>query len=85
MFKHPEFADIGKHYDKSAAQVVQRWILQKGVSVNTMSTKPANIQANYDIMDFSLSSVDMSAIDQLTSNNYRIVNKELVPWAPDFD
>lgn len=85
VFKHPEFADIGKHYDKSAAQVVQRWILQKGVSVNTMSTKPANIQANYDIMDFSLSSVDMSAIDQLTSNNYRIVNKELVPWAPDFD
>jgi len=40
VFKHPEFAQIGATYGKSAAQVVLRWILQKGVSINTMSTKP---------------------------------------------
>jgi len=50
-----------------------------------MSRNPANIAANYNIMDFTLSSTDMARIESLTKTNYRIVNKALVPWAPDFD
>jgi 2,5-diketo-D-gluconate reductase B len=85
VFKHPEFAEIGKSYGKSAAQVVLRWILQKGVSINTMSTKPDNIRANFDIMDFTLSHVDMARIEALTNTGYRIVTIDKVPWAPDWD
>ncbi|MDJ0824312.1 MAG: aldo/keto reductase [Rhodobacter sp.] len=85
VFKHPEFGEIGKPYGKSAGQVVLRWILQKGVSVNTMSTNPANIAANFDIMDFTLSSVDMARIEALTHTGYRIVTEDLVPWAPKWD
>ena len=85
IFKYPEFAEIGREYGKSAAQVVLRWILQKGVSVNTMSTKPENIRANFDIMDFSLSAVDMARIDAMRKTNYRIVGKGIVPWVPDWD
>ena len=85
VFKHPEFAEIGAAYGKSAGQVVLRWILQKGVSVNTMSTKPENIRANFEIMDFSLSHVDMARIDKLTHHGYRIVTSDLVPWAPEWD
>lgn len=85
VFKHPEFAEIGKCYGKSAGQIVLRWILQKGVSINTMSTKPENIRANFEIMDFSLSHVDMARIDRLTHTGYRIVTQDLVPWAPDWD
>lgn len=85
VFKYPLFAEIGSVYGKSAAQVVLRWILQKGVSVNTMSTKPDNIHANFNIMDFTLSPVDMNRIEALTRTNYRVVDKKLVPYAPDFD
>ena len=85
VFKHPEFAEIGAGYGKSAGQVVLRWIVQKGVSVNTMSTKPDNIRANFDIMDFTLSSVDMARIERLTQTGFRIVTKDLVRWAPDWD
>lgn len=85
VFEHPEFAKIGEGYGKTAAQVVLRWIVQKGVSINTMSTKPDNIRANFDIMDFMLSSVDMARIERLTHTGYRIVDKDLVPWAPDWD
>lgn len=85
VFKHPEFAEIGKGYGKSAAQVVLRWILQKGVSINTMSTKPENIRANFEIMDFTLSHVDMAKIEKLTHTGYRIVGEDLVPWAPKWD
>ncbi|MGI9433771.1 MAG: aldo/keto reductase [Geminicoccaceae bacterium] len=85
VFKHDIFAEIGAGYGKSAAQIVLRWILQKGVSINTMSTKPANLQANFDIMDFALSSVDMARIETMTHSNFRIVTADLVPWAPDWD
>jgi len=85
VFKYPLFAEIGAGYGKSAGQVVLRWILQKGVQVNCMSTKAANIRANFDIMDFTLSSIDMARIDAMTAMNYRIIGKNLIPYAPDFD
>ena len=85
IFRYPEFAGIGAGYGKSAAQVALRWILQKGVSVNTMSTKPENIRANFDIMDFTLSAIDMARINALSRTNYRIVTREIVPGAPDWD
>ena len=85
VFRHPEFAAIGKGYGKTAGQVVLRWIIQKGVSAITMSTSPANLRANFDIMDFTLSSVDMARIEKLTHTGYRIVGKNVSPWAPDWD
>lgn len=85
VFKFPLLEDIGRGYGKSAAQVTLRWILQKGVPVTTMSTRRANIQANFDIMDFTLSSVDMARIDALNATGLRVVNKSRVPWAPEFD
>jgi 2,5-diketo-D-gluconate reductase B len=85
VFKHAIFGVIGEAYGKSAAQIVLRWILQKGVSINTMSTKPENIRANFDVMDFTLSSIEMDRIEEMTRTGYRIVGRKLVPYAPDFD
>ena len=72
-------------HGKTAAQVALRWILQKGVALNTMSTKAGNIKNNFEINDFSLSDDDMARIDALTANNFRVVTSDLVPWAPEWD
>ena len=85
ILNYPEISAIAERYGKTAFQIALRWILQKGVSMNAMSTKRNNLSANFDIMDFTLSSCDMFALDNLTHTGYRIVNKNLVPWAPDFD
>jgi len=85
VFKHPLLAEIGRGYGKSAGQVTLRWILQKGVPVTAMSTRRANLQANFDVMDFTLSSIDMTRIDALNAVGHRVVNKSRVPWAPEFD
>ncbi|PZO80582.1 MAG: oxidoreductase [Mesorhizobium amorphae] len=85
VFRNPLFAEIGKAYGKTAGQVVLRWILQKGVAVTTMSTSPQNIRANFDVMDWTLSSVDIARIDALGSENHRVVTRALVPEAPDWD
>ncbi len=85
IFKLPLFTELANNYNVTAAQIVLRWILQKGVSINTMSTKAENIRANFSLSHFSLSHVDMARIDKLTHTNYRIVDKHLVPWAPQWD
>jgi 2,5-diketo-D-gluconate reductase B len=85
VFKHPIFAELAKNYGTSSAQVVLRWIWQKGVVVNTMSTNPENIRANWEITDFTLSEHDMARIDKLGAINYRVVTKAKSAWAPDWD
>lgn len=85
VFKHSLFEELGSAYGRSAGQIVLRWILQSGVAVNTMSTKPENIRANFDVMDFTLSSVDMARIDRLGATGYRIVTRDRVKWAPEWD
>jgi len=81
----PVVVELAKLYERTPAQIVLRWILQKGVSVNTMSTNPDNIRANFDILDFNLPHTDMARIDALGKQRLRIVDKSLVPWAPDWD
>lgn len=85
VFKYPELEEIAAGYGKTVAQIVLRWILQKGVIANAMSTNPVNIAMNYDVMGFTLSSVDMARIDALGQTNYRVVTKDIVPWAPEWD
>lgn len=85
VFRHAIFAEIAATYGKTAAQIVLRWILQKGVPINTMSTKPENIRQNFDVMDFTLSSTDMARIDAMTATGYRVVGRNLIPFAPEFD
>ncbi|MEM1431741.1 MAG: aldo/keto reductase [Pseudomonadota bacterium] len=85
VFKYPLLQEIGERQGKSAAQVALRWILQKGVAMNTMSTRRENMRANFDILDFALSSEDMQAIDKLTRANFRISNADVVPYAPTWD
>ena len=85
IFKHDLFSHLAADYGKSPAQIVLRWILQKGVIANTMSTKPENIRANFDVMDFILSAPDMAKIDELARVNYRVVTSAKVPWAPNWD
>ncbi|MGI9538296.1 MAG: aldo/keto reductase [Desulfocapsaceae bacterium] len=83
--KRPIFDEIGRTYGKSGNQIALRWILQKGVPVITMSTKLDNIRANFDVMDFTLSSIDMDRIEALTVANYRVITLKEAPWAPKWD
>jgi len=83
--QYPMFGEIGRNYGKTASQIALRWILQKGISINSMSTKRKNIKSNFDVMDFTLSSIDMERIETMTGLNLRLIDKDLVPWAPAWD
>lgn len=54
---------LEKKYNKSAAQIVLRWNLQKGVITIPKSVHEKRIKANADIFDFELSKEDVAYLD----------------------
>lgn len=58
-------SEIAKAHNKSSAQVVLRWNLQRGVVVIPGSSNEAHIKENIEIFDFELRSEEMSRIDAL--------------------
>ncbi|KAA8822348.1 aldo/keto reductase [Bifidobacterium reuteri] len=63
----PVLAEIGAKYGKSAAQVVIRWHIQRGVVVLPKSTHAERIKQNFDVFDFNLSPEDMDAVTSLNT------------------
>jgi 2,5-diketo-D-gluconate reductase A len=65
IFNDPVIAEIASKYHKTAAQVMLRWNIQRGVVVIPKSTHIERMKENFDVFDFALTSEDMSAISSL--------------------
>lgn len=64
----PALIEIGKKYNKSAAQVIIRWNIQRNVVVLPKSVNEQRIKSNIDVFDFALSVEEMNAINNLNTN-----------------
>ncbi len=59
-------ARMGRRYDKSAAQVALRWLLQQeGVVAIPKASSREHVEANLDVFDFSLTDEEMARIHDL--------------------
>lgn len=65
IFTHPVLVEIGKQYNKTAAQVALRWNIQRGVIVLPKSVHKERIIQNFDVFDFTLNEEDMHKINAL--------------------
>ena len=74
IFTDPELTAIGKKYGKTAAQVVLRWNVQRGVSVLPKSVHVDRMEQNFDIWDFTLTADDMAVISAKDKGHSEIVD-----------
>lgn len=65
IFNDPVIAEIASKYHKTAAQVMLRWNIQRGVVVIPKTTHIERMKENFDVFDFALTNEDMSAISSL--------------------
>jgi diketogulonate reductase-like aldo/keto reductase len=65
IFQNELLLSIGGKYGKSVAQVILRWLVQRGVVVIPKSVRRERIEENFSIFDFELSAEDMNAIARL--------------------
>lgn len=68
LFHNELLAGIGKKYSKTIAQVVIRWLTQRGVVAIPKSVRKERMEENFNSLDFQLSSDDMEAIKTLDTN-----------------
>ena len=62
LFTDPTLTDIGAAHGKSVAQVVLRWLIQRGVIVIPKSVRPERMRENLDVFDFELTDDEMARI-----------------------
>lgn len=83
MFTNPVLQKLGDKYNKTVAQVILRWQLQRGIVVIPKSTHKERMAQNLDVFDFTLTDEDMQAIaalDTKTSSFFSHQDPAIVEW-----
>ncbi len=83
IFKNELLLSIAGKYKKTVAQVILRWLTQRGVVAIPKSVHKERIAENFNIFDFELSPEDMSAIVSLDTKKSQFFDHrdpEMVKW-----
>ncbi len=83
LFENQVLAQIGEAHGKSAAQVMLRWNLQRGVVVIPKSVHRERMEQNIDVFDFELTAEEMAQIallDTKTSSFFSHTDPTMVQW-----
>ena len=83
IFQNELLLSIAAKHKKSIAQVILRWLVQRGVIVLSKSVRKERMIENISVFDFELSAEDMAEIttlDTKTSSFFDHRNPEMVKW-----
>ncbi len=68
IFHNEILGSIADSHNKTIAQVILRWLTQRGVVAIPKSVRKERMEENFDIFDFQLSSEEMETIKTLDTN-----------------
>ncbi|MDE5722456.1 MAG: aldo/keto reductase [Clostridia bacterium] len=83
LFTDQTIAGIAKKYNKTVAQVILRWELQRGIVVIPKSVHKDRMAQNFDVFGFSLSDEDMqtmASLDKNQSSFFSHYDPDMVEW-----
>ena len=83
IFQNELLLSIAAKYKKSVAQVILRWLSQRGIVVLSKSVRKERMIENISVLDFELSTEDMTTIttlDTRTSSFFDHRDPEIVKW-----
>ncbi len=86
MFANPLLMQIGENHNKSVAQVILRWLIQKEIIAIPKTTSKARMKENFEIFDFELSFEEMEQIgklDQGVSQFFDHRDPKIIQWMHD--
>jgi diketogulonate reductase-like aldo/keto reductase len=83
IFKNELLLQVAAKHKKSVAQIILRWLSQRGIVVLSKSVRKERMIENISLLDFELSAEDMAAIttlDTKTSSFFDHRDPERVKW-----
>jgi 2,5-diketo-D-gluconate reductase A len=87
IFKNAVLSAIGAKYNKTIAQVILRWLTQRGVVAIPKSGRKERIIENFNIFDFRLSDEDIRSIQTLDTKQSMYFNHRdpaIVKWMSEY-
>ncbi|KAG6916335.1 hypothetical protein DXG01_007318 [Tephrocybe rancida] len=82
-FSNPVIQEVAKEVNKTPAQVLSRWSIQKGFVPLPKSSDPARVISNADIYDFELSDAAIAKLDALDrgsrGSSLKLQGRVLIP------
>ena len=90
LINEPLFAELGRKYGKTPAQIILRWHTQMGFAVIPGSRNVDHIRDNLNILDFTLTDEEMAKVAMLDKGEryYHRTDEQLVQfagWKPSFE
>lgn len=83
LFENPVLSEIAGKHNKTTAQVMLRWHIQRGVVVIPKSTHKERMEQNIQVFDFVLDETDMdkiTALDKAQSSFFSHSDPAMVEW-----
>jgi diketogulonate reductase-like aldo/keto reductase len=65
---HPDLVRMAEKYSATAAQIMIRWGVQKGLIVAVKTSSPLRMKENLSVTSFSIDKEDMNTLDSLTTD-----------------
>lgn len=81
IFENEILKNVAKKYNKSIAQVILRWLIQREIAVIPKTLSKERMVENISVFDFSLDSNDMESISKISQNPYIICDHRDVKTA----
>ena len=72
LLDNESLKSLGNKYNKTIAEIILRWHLQRGIIPIPKSSNKERIKENFNIFDFNLSSEDMEKIDELNEGEVSV-------------
>ena len=69
LFTNEILCEIAQKHQKSVAQIILRWLVQRGIVPVVKSANPIRMRENLDIFDFALSEDEMEQITSLDTGH----------------
>lgn len=83
IFQNEILLSIAKKHNKSIAQIILRWLIQRGVVVIPKSVRKERMAENFNVFDFEINSDDtekIKSLDTKTSLFFDHRNPEIIKW-----
>ena len=83
MFQEPLVVALAEKYSKTPAQIMLRFLTQKGIAVIPRSTQPEHITENFNLFDFALTTDEMNQLSALDKKE-PLIGKPETPELVEF-
>jgi len=83
LFDHPTVTAIAKNHEKTSAQVILRWVTQRGLAIIPKSNTQDRLEQNLHVTDFDLTDSELEEISGLDRNlRFNNPTDVRVHWCP---